>query len=120
NFAHLPDLLAKIKKQYAKLVPSKMLGMVKQESRWRAEYAVRTAIMVRHGYPINVQWARNLSDSIPALIREACEDINKQFPERKPFSWNKKYNAYSLNTNVCKEYIREQEHLVGRWKRTDS
>jgi hypothetical protein len=115
---HLPQLFSAIKLQYIKLLPLEHRATYAAEAHWRAEYAVRTAIMVRHGYPVNVEWVKNLTENIPVLIRDCCEDINSQF-DIKPFKWNKKENRYSLDTKVIKEWIKSSP-FVKRWELTDS
>ena len=135
---YLPWMLEAIKKLYKKKIPRKdgygwlqgdMLGLVKQEAHWRAETAVRTAMMVRHGYPINVEWARNLTENIPIILRELQEDINAQFPDIKPFKWNKAKRSqygelkeearYSLDQKAVKDWI-AANHRNDNWMRTES
>lgn len=123
---YLPRMLEATKKLYAKKIPRKdgygwfqgdMLGMVKQEAHWRAETAVRTAMMVRHGYPINVEWAQNLTDNIPMILREMQEDINSQFPDIKPFKWNKSERRYSMDQKAVKAWI-AKHHRSDNWEST--
>jgi hypothetical protein len=150
----LPHILEATKKQYLKLIPRKdpykyfdgdQLGMVKNEARWRGETAVRTAMMVRHGYPINREWARNLTDNIPHIMNDIIQDINEQFPEIQPFNWNPpvderqagfktiksgknkgnvveiEYRArapgyYSMNQNAVKAWVMKNHRM---WPMTD-
>lgn len=126
----LPEILEETKKQYVKMIPRRdpygyfdgdQLGMVKQESRWRAETAVRTAKMVRHGYPINIEWARNLTENIPHIMTDIIQDINAQFPDIMPFVWNKRkfYKTkevkeeakYSMNQSAVKAWIKKNHKL---------
>lgn len=115
---HLPALLKSITEKIVKYAPKEHLPTWRDEAHWRAEYAVRTAIMVRHGYPINVEWVKNLTENIPALIRECAEDINSQF-SIKPFKWNKKENRYSMDTKVVKDWISKCPHAK-QWERTET
>jgi hypothetical protein len=115
---HLPALLKAINAQYAKLIPREHRVTFREECHWRAEYAVRTAMMVRHGYPVNVDWVRNLTENIPVLIRECAEDINGQF-DIKPFKWNKKELRYSMDQAVVKEWISKCPHAK-KWERTET
>lgn len=115
---HLPALLKAINAQYAKLIPREHRVTFREECHWRAEYAVRTAMMVRHGYPVNVDWVRNLTENIPVLIRECAEDINGQF-DIKPFKWNKKELRYSMDQAVVKEWIKQCPHAK-KWERTET
>lgn len=137
DIIYLPELLDAIKKEYLKLVPRRdaygkfdgdMLGMIKQEAYWRGEYAVRTAMMVRHGYPINLEWARNLTDNIPHIMKDMIQEINSYFPDIQPFRWNKpKYNRagelvengrYSQNQKAIREWIGKQP-FARDWELTD-
>jgi DNA polymerase I len=115
---HLLTLLEALKVQYAKYIPREHRATLRDEAHWRAEYAVRTAMMVRHGYPVNVEWIKNLTENIPGLIRECAEDINSQF-DIKPFKWNKKELRYSMNQKVVKEWIKTCPHYH-KWETTDS
>jgi hypothetical protein len=115
---HLPTLLKAITEKIIKYVPKEHLPTWRDEAHWRAEYAVRTAMMVRHGYPIDVEWVKNLTENIPALIRECAADINRQF-DKKPFKWNKTENRYSLNQAVVKEWIANSPHAK-KWERTET
>jgi hypothetical protein len=115
---HLPSLLAAINKHYNRLIPLEHKDTFRQEVLLRANYAVRTAIMVRHGYPVNVEWVKNLTENIPILIRECAEDINSQF-DIKPFKWNKKECRYSMDQKVVKEWITSCPHFK-KWERTET
>lgn len=122
----LPRLKDEIVKFYAKIIPRKdpygyfegdQLGMLKSEAKWRAETSVRTAHMVRHGYPINIEWARNLTENIPLILKEMIEDINSQFPDIQPFRWNKKDARYSMNQKNIQEWILANHR---DWERTET
>jgi len=116
---HLPTLMNKIRDMYLKFVPREHQATLREEAHWRAEYAVRTAMMVRHGYPVNVEWVKNLTENIPALVRDCAEDINRQFPDNKPFKWNKKECRYSMDTKVVKEWIANCPHAK-KWELTET
>lgn len=115
---HLPELHKKIAETYMKFIPKEHRATLRDEAHWRAEYAVRTAMMVRHGYPVNVEWVKNLTENIPVLIRECAEDINSQF-DIKPFKWNKKELRYSMDQAVVKEWISKCPHAK-KWERTET
>lgn len=115
---HLPKLLSAINEIYVRKLPKDHRETIKSEVHWRAEYAVRTAMMVRHGYPVNVEWVKNLTDNIPVLVRECAEDINSQF-DIKPFKWNKKDNKYSMDQAVVKDWISKCPHAK-KWEKTDT
>jgi hypothetical protein len=131
----LPDLFDAIKKEYMRTIPRKdgygrpgdPLTFIKQEAHWRAETSVRSAMMVRHGYPINLEWAQNLTDNIPHILRDIIEDINAQFPEIMPFKWHKrKYTRakelkeearYGKNETAIKAWIAKNHP---DWERTET
>jgi hypothetical protein len=115
---HLPKLLEAINMKYRKFIPKEFLTTLKNEANWRAEYAVRTAIMVRHGYPVQAEWVRNVTDNIPVIIRECIMDINGQFPHIMPFSWNKKTSKFSLNTKAVRGWISNSGHKG--WEKTET
>jgi len=115
---HLPKLKDAINKQYCKIIPSEKLSTVKEEAHWRAEYAVRTAKMVRHGYPVQVEWVRNVTDNIPVIMRDCIVDINGQFPNIMPFKFNKKTSKFSLDTKAVREWISNSGHKG--WDKTET
>jgi DNA polymerase I-like protein with 3'-5' exonuclease and polymerase domains len=115
---HLSKLLTAVKQKYKQTIPSNHLKTLGSEVHWRAEYAIRTAMMVRHGYPVNVEWVKNLTDNIPAVMRNLIEDINEQFPEIKPFKFNKSSSKYSLDTKAVRAWI-ETSGNKG-WERTET
>jgi len=117
---YLPKMLEAIRAIYAKRKSA--LGsdyaLLDKEMYLRGEYAVRTAQMTRKGYPIDVQWARNLSDSVPCLMDEAARDINSQFPEVLPFQFNKKTGKWGMSQINVKKWIEKSPHYK-KWERTD-
>lgn len=115
---HLPKLLAAINKEYQKYIPKELSGSLRNEVHWRAEYAIRTAMMVRHGYPVNTEWVKNLTDNIPVVMREVVEDINDQFPEIKPFKFNKNTAKYTMDTKAVRAWI-ESSGNKG-WEKTET
>jgi hypothetical protein len=116
---HLPKLLEAINGVYKTCIPREHRATLKDEIHWRAEYAVRTAMMVRHGYPIEVNWLKNLTETIPILLKECCEDINSQFPDVKPFKWDKKDLKYKMDTKAVKAWIEKCPHFA-KWERTET
>ena len=91
----------------------------------RSEYACRTAIMERLGYPIRVQETRNFSNQVGNIIWECQRDINEQFEsEDQPFfkvdvqcrpldlSWDQTFTRNYLS-KWCKDNNRS-------WIKTDS
>lgn len=115
---HLPKLLEAINSQYRKLIPKDHLATLRQEVHWRAEYAIRTAMMVRHGYPVNTEWVKNLTENIPVVMRELIEDINEQFPTILPFKFNKASSKYSMDTKAVRTWIANSGHKG--WEKTET
>lgn len=115
---HLPKLLSAINQEYLKFIPRQHRSTLLSEIHWRAEYAVRTAMMVRHGYPIHTEWAKNLTENIPVVMRELIEDINEQFPDIKPFKFDKRTTKYTLDTKAVRKWISESGH--SKWDRTET
>ena len=102
---HLPAIMNEIQGWAKKLIPREHRDTYAAEAKWRAQYAVRTSIMVRHGIPIQTQWLKNLTDSIPILLAECARDINGQFPEVKPFKWDRKDNKFKMDTKAIYAWI---------------
>lgn len=114
---YLPLMLKKIMDLYRQKIPKKEeLALLPKEARWRAETFVRTAKMVRKGYPVNVEWARNLASNVPNLLLECVQDINSQFPNNKPFRFEK--GKYVQDTKVLRQWIIDNK-LDKDWPLTD-
>lgn len=116
---HLPKMLKALNAHYKTFIPREHQATLRDEIHWRAEYAVRTAIMVRHGYPVETTWLKNLTENIPVLLKECCEDINDQFPDVKPFKWDKKSLKYKMDTKAVKKWIEYCPHFA-KWERTET
>ena len=115
---HLPLLLRQINAKNADLIPKEFRATFKQEAHWRAEYGIRTSKMVRHGYPVNVEWVKNLTENIPVVMRNVIEDINEQFPKIKPFKFDKKTTKYSMDTKAVRQWIGSSGHRG--WEKTET
>jgi len=116
---HLPALKSEINRLYKDFVPREFQSNLLNEIHYRAEYAVRTAIMVRHGYPVETKWLKNLTENIPVLLKECCEDINSQFPSVKPFKWDKKDLKYKTDTKALMAWIETCPHAK-KWEKTET
>jgi len=126
DIKYLRPLLDKVNQNYVKLIDrcddkeenaqfKKALG---SEMLNRADYAARTAIMEEKGYPINVEWTKNFSNSVYYIIKECQEDINSQFPDNPPFKWNRREFRYSWNQTLTKEWVKNSG-LAEEWVLTD-
>lgn len=117
---HLPKMLQAINDLYKKFIPREHRATLLQEIHWRAECAVRTAIICRHGYPIDYARTRNLADNVPGIIRDCAEDINNQFPDILPFKWNKKNLNYSMDTKSVRSWIVSKSKEYKDWDKTET
>lgn len=116
---YLPQLKSAMNEVYKRFIPREHIHTLMNEIHWRAEYAVRTAMMVRHGYPVETKWLKNLTENIPVLLKECCEDINQQFPEVKPFKWDKKDLKYKTDTKAIMAWIEQCPHAK-KWEKTET
>lgn len=117
---HLPKLLQAINELYKKFIPREHRATLLDEIHWRAECAVRTAKICRHGYPIDYLRTRNLADNVPGIIRECAEDINSQFPEILPFKWNKKNFGYTMDTKAIRSWVAANSKTYKDWDKTET
>lgn len=115
------NLWEKIKEAYIskahKFSESYIFEVTMSEVLWRGESAARTAMIMSYGYPVDIQKTRNFSESIPALNKELCEDINSQFSEDL-FRWNNKDQRYSKKIKEWKDIIKKSEYAP-KWLKTD-
>ena len=114
----LPTIWKRIKEEFAKLEFNPNMQQYFKEALERGRYSAHTALMESHGYPIEVEKTRNFSKQIPNIMYDLQNDINRQFPDSKPFRWNKNEGRFSWNQKVTKEWI-EENHDVKRWNKTD-
>jgi hypothetical protein len=116
---YLPRLQKAIANFVGKKLPKHELKGFFDEAAQRAAYAIESAYMVTRGYPINVEWARNLTDNIEPLLDECIRDINSQFdPALAPFSYEKKNRRWKANQRNWRTWIRSAG-LADKWDMTD-
>jgi hypothetical protein len=91
----------------------------------RGRVSADVAILVRNGYPVDVKKVKKFADSVPSILKELAEDINKNTknsPALKPgesfFVWNKARNAYTLKQAPLREWITGMK-LSQKWRKTD-
>lgn len=114
---YLPTLLEAVQKNLVKFIPRSLQVNLAKEMLWRGEYSARTAIMVRGGTPINMDWARNLADNVPLVLAECIQDINSQF-DVHPFKFDKKDCKYTMDTKMLRAWV-ETLPFKSKWKLTD-
>jgi hypothetical protein len=83
----------------------------------RGEYAVRTALMVEAGYPVNMDKIRNFMSNIDSILKSSVEDCIEVAPEVKPFRLDKKTGKYV----ACEKHIRAwvDQQAKPYWRVTD-
>ena len=117
DIEYLPKMLARILKEYRRNYPKKMHKNIKQWMLNRGEFAARTAIMERDGYPINYQFTKNFSENVGNILGDIQGEINELFPTILPFKYNLKTGIYSWNQIVTKEWIKTLP-FADKWPRT--
>lgn len=115
---YLEPLFKKMVTHYKKLLPASELKNLFEYMSFRSEFAARTANMESLGIPFHEDWTRSLGVAIPYIKKSIQEEINRNFPDLKPFRWNKRENRYSMRQKVVKEWISKQP-FADRWQRTD-
>jgi len=84
----------------------------------RAEYASLTAHMETIGYPIDFDATKNFSDAVPQVLATTQREINKLFPNVKPFRFNKNTGKYSWSKISTQEWLRDNVD-INTWTKTD-
>lgn len=86
------------------------------DQRLRAEYAVRTAMMVSLGYPVNVEGVRRFADAVPQMLSDLCRDINARVWPESIFEFQ--IDGPHMLQKRVQEWIGQQEFAY-KWLRTD-
>lgn len=118
DVVYLPKIWKRTKEEIRKLDPGGKLSDYFVEAINRGRYSAHTAIMESTGYPINLKATKNFSRQIPNILMECQRDINAQFPDIKPFKWNKGPSRFSWNQIKTREWIADN-HDVKKWMQTD-
>lgn len=112
----LPELSRKMIARYRETIPEASLENLVHLS----SYAVHTAEMVRIGYPVNVDWLKKVTDTVPFLISKLCLDLLEKCKELNldfiPLSYERKTKKFKENQKFIKTYI---EANYKHAKRTD-
>lgn len=114
----LPKIWERLQKEFGKLDDTTSLATYRSEAIVRGRYAALTAKMEARGYPINVESTRNFSRQVPHILMECQRDINNQFPDAKPFRWNKRPCNFSWNQITTRQWI-EKNCDAKFWMKTD-
>jgi hypothetical protein len=116
---YLPELLEGIKKEYARLLrhDKAQYTTLRDEMLKRGEYAARTAVMERRGYPIDYERTLNFSKSVNDILWSLQSEINGLFPTIQPFS-KKRDRTYSWSHVRTREWIDNSE-FRNQWLQTE-
>ncbi len=111
----LPELLDAFRKAWKILIPKSELPLLQSEIILRGEYASRSAVVERVGYPINLEWCKNFFNNSQNILDDIMREINDLFPEIAPFEWNKVQEKYSRREKKIFNWI---DSLGYDWART--
>lgn len=114
---YLPVTWKRMKEEYKDLL-GRDDGSLLKEVLLRGEYSAVTAMMEAWGYPIDYDKTKNFSASVLPLIEECQREINKLFPDIKPFVYDRKERRFSMNQSRIKDWLKENVDTAA-WKKTD-
>jgi len=89
-----------------------------EQAKARGRYAAHTAWMETRGYPINVEATKNFSKQVGNILYDTQREINKLFPEIKPFKWKRLEHKFTWDQNKTREWIKENCD-DDKWQKTD-
>lgn len=115
--ANLPAMLSKILSIYKTSYPKDLHPKIRGWMLGRGNYAARSALMERDGYPINYDFTKNFANNVVSILGECQGEINELFPEIKPFKYDLKKGTYSWDQKKTKEWI-ESLPFADRWEKT--
>lgn len=119
DVVYLPQLHEAILTHYRRLLGSDFdLNVLTGEMLFRGSYAALTAIRESKGYPVDYPAMKNFSEHVKNVIDDTQREINKLFPDVKPFKWNKKESRFSWNQLATKNWL-EKNVDTKMWKKTD-
>ena len=125
DVAHLEPMFLKMVAEYKRLLGKHFnISQLVADMKVRADYAVRTAIMERLGYPINVERTRNFSDQVGNIIWNCQYGINSQFDidyfqaksKNKPFELS--FKQAEARQGI-KDYCKSSGYKLNKWTLTD-
>lgn len=94
------------------------LNQCLKEMQLRGRYAALTAIREAKGYPIDFEKTKCFANNVPSIIETCQRDINRQFPDIKPFRYDVKKSKYTWNQSKTREWIEETQDTA-KWLKTD-
>ena len=107
DIKNLPLLLKRMREEILKKCDLSIPTLERVQIQ-RGNYVALASIRAARGYPVNLTKLTNVSNSIETIVKDLQEDINSQFVELKPFSWEKKTNRYKTNQKKIKEFLRDK------------
>jgi hypothetical protein len=115
----LPRLLDKFKDIWLELIPldKRNKGQLQKEILLRGEYASRSAVIERVGYPVDMKACTNFFNNAQNILDDIMREINELFPEIAPFEWNKKQEKFSRREKKIFNWI---DTLGFEWPRTET
>ncbi|TXH10668.1 MAG: hypothetical protein E6R04_04865 [Spirochaetes bacterium] len=113
----LPKLLDRFLDLYRE-DPARHSGAYTAEAvHWRGETGARAALIEKTGYPVNREKVTNFAATVPDILNDIREDINRQFPEIKVFVKNKD-GSYTAKQKPQMDFI-DASPYASRWMQTD-
>jgi len=82
----------------------------------RGEYAMRTARMIRHGYPINRTKVDLFTKNVAYILETAVNDCLEHSMEVESFRYDKRKQAYAANQKAIREWVKKQNKPT--WRKT--
>lgn len=108
DIKYLKPMLKKILKWYKFLLRDKFnFKELLEEMLVRGNFAARTAVMERVGYPFDYESTKAFSQKVPDIIWEVQNEINQLFPDILPFN-KQKDRTFTWSHVRTKKWIREQ------------
>jgi len=119
DIKYLPRLFKGILNEYQKRLKDypEHLKTLKEEMLLRGNYSARTAVMESLGYPIDFAATKSFSESVPTILWEVQDEINKLFPRILPFT-KSKLGVHSWSHVRTRLWIEEQGFKG--WVKTDT
>ena len=120
DIKYLEQSLTAMVAKYQKLFSAKprSIDTLLKEMLLRGQFGASTAKMYSLGYPIDYGATENFSDSVEDILSDISRDINKQFPEIKPFQYSPKDARFKTKTKNIRGWIDTNPKFKIRWPTT--
>ena len=120
---YLPRIRQAIRAKVMGLLRAKpeLQKLYDSEALIRGRYAFYTAEMEQGGYPIDYENTKNFSMQVGNILYDVQREINTNFPEVKPFVWNKQEGRFSAVEQVQRDWIQDylSKNKLDGWMTTD-